>query len=347
MDNSLPIHELPAVEVPQAEGHESSFHHSLHQLRLHLDDMNQRTAHLLRNRQDQQDREMRSDSLTLPTGPAFWELYRALRTDIRGLDARVELVEDRIQNISDRLDALEPLRMTPPGSPPPVNGAGQSDYVSNLRCSCSSGTTTTAADITSSHAGKEPNQKEIANVTDVGIFDHSLSEDTEEPLATADAMTFIGRLKRTSRIKRIIDVEQFLRGSALKAYRLGVQSDDGINIYETENGELNIPMFQEMMFALFEREALQRLENEKYTLDDLQNGRPLVEDYVFKMLTLARYLDLQDPAEKLKATFEYIVQGIEITGYTDYWREEPEPESMPELLGMFRIYESWLKENRL
>lgn len=53
---------------------------------------------------------------SLPSGPLFWQLFTSLRTDVRGLDARVADVEQSLSNLEDRVDSLDPNSFTPPDS---------------------------------------------------------------------------------------------------------------------------------------------------------------------------------------------------------------------------------------
>lgn len=319
-----------------------TFHHSLQQLRMQLDDMNKRTATLLhRHKQDQSALQQQSDmfspseTLTLPNGPAFWQLYRALRSDIRGLDARIELIEDHIENLSDRLDALEPHQFTPPASPASSTCKHDGDpkiadfpkAVSDLR------------------ATNVPN----ADVSDIGYFDPSFRNDLTQHSITSDIATFLAKLRRTSRTKRIVNPEQFLRGAALHLYRLGYKTT-GDNVYELEDGRLDLDAFEGVFLPLFKPQALDLMKSETYTLADLHSGRRLVEDYALNMFDLARYLDGDDSDEKRKLVHDLIQDGIRLALPAGAWNDEWVPgdtfiEHMVRLRNLESALRREMKEN--
>ncbi|KAF1353586.1 hypothetical protein BDV97DRAFT_346863 [Delphinella strobiligena] len=281
-----------------------TFHHSLQQLRMQLDDMNKRTATLLhRHKQDQSALQQQggmfspSETLTLPNGPAFWQLYRALRSDIRGLDARVELIEDHIENLSDRIDALEPHRFTPPASP--------------AFSTCKHDGDPKIADLPKAVPDLRATNVPNAEVSDIGYFDPSCRNDLTQHSTTSDIVTFLAKLSRTSRTKRIVNPEQFLRGAALHLYRLGYKTT-GDNVYELEDGRLDLKAFEEVFLPVFKPQALNLMKSETYTLADLHSGRRLVEDYALKMFDLARYLDGDDSDEKRKFVHDLIQDGIRL-----------------------------------
>lgn len=58
-----------------------------------------------------------SSIISLPSGPVFWQLFESLRDDIRGMDVRVERMENRFQSLEDRVRHLEAGLFTPTLSP--------------------------------------------------------------------------------------------------------------------------------------------------------------------------------------------------------------------------------------
>ena len=329
-----------------------AFHESLRRLQLQLEEMNGRTPPIfLPGSQGQKvppsvfDTQVPSQSLYLPSGPAFWQLYRSLRTDLRGVEARVELVEDRIEDICSRLEALEPLQATPPSTPTII--AAKPTAVSNdTNHSCSRGVT-----IPETTRNAIPQIATIAELADIGIFDPTLNENDHDDHATSDAITFIARLKRVSSKHRIVRVERFLRGSALHLYTIGYDSN-GTNTYDLEGGDFNVDAFGNDLLALFRPKALRALLAERYTLTDLRNGRCVVRDYALKMLSLGRYLDECDAAKKVRLTYALILRGIQldVTSATlDTLNTLEEgiqlPDDLPTFLTRLSTLESALKQS--
>lgn len=56
------------------------------------------------------------NSLTLPSGPLFWQLFTSLRTDVRSLHTRVADLEQNYSDLEDRVDRIDPAQITPAGS---------------------------------------------------------------------------------------------------------------------------------------------------------------------------------------------------------------------------------------
>lgn len=303
---------------------------------MQLDDMNKRTATLLhRHKQDQSALQQQSgmftpsETLTLPNGPAFWQLYRALRSDIRGLDARIELIEDHIENLSDRLDALEPHRFTPPASP--------------AFSTCKHDGEPKIADLPKAVSDLRATNVPNAEVSDIGYFDPSYRNDLTQHSITSDIATFLAKLKRTSRTKRIVNSEQFLRGAALHLYMLGYKTT-GDNVYELEDGRLDLEAFEGVFLPLFKPQALDLMKSETYTLADLHSGRRLVEDYALKMFDLARYLDGDDSDEKRKFVHDLIQDGIRLALPAGAWNDEWVPgDTFIEHMNRLRNLESALR----
>jgi len=317
--------------IRQPEGIDGSFYHSLQELRKQLDDMNKRTSTLLRRNHKSSDSDaaiLPSDTLQLPNGPAFWQLYRTLRTELRGVEARVELVEDRVETLSNRLDELEPPRFTPPSTP--MSTAKSEVTVNNqplLRKEESS------PGVTQSFISANAKEMPDADISDIGYFDPSVDDtDENKDLETYDVITFFAKLKRASRTKRIVRPERFFRGTALHLYTLGY-NNDGANMYDLEDGCLNISAFEEVLMSLFRPKALEAMKNETYTLTDFQNGRRLVEDYALKLLGFGRYLKSEDAAERIRLTYGMALHGINIDASLDIGSVEDDlPDTLPVFL---------------
>ncbi|KXT07308.1 hypothetical protein AC578_444 [Pseudocercospora eumusae] len=56
------------------------------------------------------------NSLFLPSGPLFWQLFTSLRTDVRSLHTRFADLEQNISDLEDRVDRIDPAQITPAGS---------------------------------------------------------------------------------------------------------------------------------------------------------------------------------------------------------------------------------------
>lgn len=334
MDSRTPESVAPLNDGPTQ--HESDFYLSLRQLRSQLDDMNRRTALLLQNGREQTNREVCTDSLSLPTGPAFWQLYQALRSDLRGLDARVELVEDRIQSISDRLDALEPVQLTPLGSPT-ISG-GNADYAASTIGSNNSneGSDTGKPCPSRSMTNLAASDAPLADVSDIGFFCSPgySGDDRSEPLATNDVFTFMARLRRVSRTKRIVTGEASLRGAAQQMYRLGYRSD-GTNDYEEDDGHVKLYALEQMLLNLHKSDATESMDRQ-YTVNNMNNFTPL-KDWALTKLLKSRDLDASDEIERQARTFDYINDGIEIPTVAQMWLSPADrPKSVLELMVRLR-----------
>lgn len=274
---------------------EGSFHHSLHQLKLQLEEMNKRTAEFLHlhNQRSPYTNLPSTGDLHLPTGPAFWQLYRTLRGDIRVLDARIELIEESIQTLSDRVDDIEPTQLTPPDSPVTMNDYGSTPV----------GVETTAT-------VSDP-RLVVVDTPFWGVFDPSANSDLGPlDLYTSDVFTFVAKLRRASRTKPIVDVEQHLRGMALRYYQLAYRTD-GTNSFDLANGNLDVELFGRALIDLFRPDAVSLIRTETYTNFDAINGRKLIEDYAFKLIDLGRY-NVDEKATGEAALCDMVNQGIRI-----------------------------------
>jgi len=314
--------------IHQPEGLDGSFYHSLQELRKQLDDMNKRTSALLLRDHTSSDNNnlaiLPSDVLQLPNGPAFWQLYRTLRTELRGVETRVEVIENRVETISSRLDELEPPQFTPPSTP--MSTAKSEVTVDNQPPLTQQSSPPVAQSFTSANAKEMPD----ADISDVGYFDPSVeAADGDEDLDTYDVITFFAKLKRTSRTKRVVRPERFFRGTALRLYIFGYKND-GTNTYDLEDGCLNIIAFEEVLMSLFRPRTLELMKNETYTLSDFQNGRRLVEDYALKLLGLGRYLKSNDAAERIRLTYGMALHGIKVDASLDIGSVEDDlPDTLP------------------
>lgn len=420
----------------QPQTRECIFNRSLQQLRLQLDEMNQRTAEMLSRNQpenapcyNQVPMPSPPNTVQLPSGPAFWQLYRSLRNDIHNLEVRTENMEDNIEHISNRLDAIELLEFTPPESlsSDTRDHAAEANTSETFTCSaddqpgfpkpslqnevqtaaCEGGCIKAISDLrqklNQNHqkSSDEPEamskeeeelqsenrklEQDIAQLelaldkaaedcekrqsklsqaqpsdchkyqhetslerskflheepSEVGIFDHSLKNDVDQHGATSDVLTFIAKLKRAARTKRIVQVEPLLRGTALRLYRLGYHPD-GSNFYDLGDGDLDLDSFGAALMAMF-KPSPSCLQTKRYTASDLRDGRLLVEDYALSILELARYSDDYGTPDFMESTFETILRGIDIL--VQPYQKRACDGSLPKFLIYLRGLESALKQ---
>ncbi|KAJ9630702.1 hypothetical protein H2203_001226 [Taxawa tesnikishii (nom. ined.)] len=110
---------------------EPAFQHALHQLKSDVEQMNTRYRQVLAHYDLQPQQAMNlcqypnwapvnvvsgtpaSTQAFLPDGRSFWLLIGNLKSDIRGVEARTELLESRVQMIEDEIHKLDPNRFTP------------------------------------------------------------------------------------------------------------------------------------------------------------------------------------------------------------------------------------------
>lgn len=303
--------------------HEQRFHTSLSQLKTQLEAMNRRTASLLHHHNPHSEVDLASDQmqsqsfpkvpehLQLPNGPAFWQLFRSLRSDVRGLDARIELVEERVEAISDRLDRRDPSQFTPSQSPSnfgdfmPSHIHGGSAYVPQPALQAKEDPVTA------------PAPKPVATTGDIGYYNPDLVLNDEmtmqnQHLYTSDVVVFVAKLRRASRTKQIVNVDQFLRGPALRLYRIGFGTD-GTNIFDFQDEQCNVERLAGVLILVFGKsaDALGLLEAGKYTLTDALDGRRLVQDYAFDMLELGRHLPDCSQEEARMTTYVNIQNSLQ------------------------------------
>jgi len=115
------------------------------------------------------------------------------------------------------------------------------------------GMTPSATSIADSSATISPNIKVKLNAEpkDALIFWPELDSNIEEAHRFTDNVyTFTAMLKRAARNKNIVDVTQFLRGSALQWFQLGV-SDVGDHELEQADGTLRLEPFCSLLHAAF------------------------------------------------------------------------------------------------
>lgn len=341
----------------QPELHDGTFTSSLQMLRQQLDAMNLRTAGtLFRNQQDETPHYQQaampismplpapSAGLQPPNGPAFWQLYRSLRTDLRSLEARVENLEDSFERMTDRLDTLEPIRLTPPESP-------AADP--NVRFPCTNPPPPVTAPIGNSFGTAQPVYsarfpiETHVTVVDVGYFDPSPPGPNcyhDGHVTTDDVVTFISKLRRVARTKRIIDIESFLKGSALRLYRMGYNLD-GTNIYELENGTLDLDAFEAVLVAMYQPLS-SPLQDQTYTDDNLRAGDSLVDDYALPILSQARCSRDHATSEKMRGTYEMIMRGIKVDLPSNFDKHQSPSKSLPEFLTLLRNLDSELRPRK-
>lgn len=308
--------------------HEERFYTSLSQLKTQLEAMNRRTASLLDHHNQRTEVGIISgqaqrqsflkvpEHLQLPNGPVFWQLFQSLRSDVRDLDARIERVEDRVESLSDRLDQLDRCQFTPSQSSSSTRKEFMAsrdvfdESVSSLHTVPQTGQGSRAMYPTETH-------KLVAAIEDVGCFDPEIAMEAETSmyshhLRTSDVIVFVAKLKRASRTKQIVNVEQFLRGSALRLYRIGF-GIDGTNVFDSEDGHCNVEQLAAALILVFGRhaEASGLMDAKKHTLTDTLEGSRLIQDYAFSMLELGRHLPDCSPEQARRATFLKIQSSLQ------------------------------------
>ncbi|GAB7354366.1 hypothetical protein MBLNU459_g4872t1 [Dothideomycetes sp. NU459] len=130
----------------------------------------------------------------------------------------------------------------------------------------------------------------VATLEDIGYFDPEYTSNGDvtqmQHLYTSDVIVFVAKLRRTARSKNIVNVDQYLRGSALRLYRIGF-GFDGTNIFDYDDGHCLVEHLAEALVAAFGKDSeASRLVDKEHSLTDASNGHRAFMDYAFDLLEL-------------------------------------------------------------
>ncbi|KAK5156473.1 hypothetical protein LTR04_005600 [Oleoguttula sp. CCFEE 6159] len=287
---------------------EKSFYEALQSIKAEIRQMNAHYHRVLSGAQQQQEQRTAFANVTTQplTNPHEQVDQRrdsqSFCSGIRGLDARLELMEFRLDRLDDRLPSLEP------GTPPetPVSHAAQ--LVDLVLPEDSTLTTPWTPLVTSTQTSQPSHATEpeiptlglpIAQAQDVGFFDPCLEDlatlipYSESHLWYSDVTLFIRKLKRVSRTHRILNIEQCLRGEALRWWHDGIGPN---GIHELDNKPLEV-WYEALMKQFGNHMAMDSLllfVKDQFILQDAAAGRQLIEDYGRYILKLVRHTQIPD-----------------------------------------------------
>lgn len=311
---------------------EPAFQHALHQLKSDVEQMNTRYRQVLAHYDLQPQQAMNlcqypnwapvnvvsgtpaSTQAFLPDGRSFWLLIGNLKSDIRGVEARTELLESRVQMIEDEIHKLDPNRFTP------VTSLASGDNLRNNNVhyyeplEASNWTAHTSAGYGNANGS---DQGLPVTQEDCGFFDPELPRHAASsigPTYTSDVVQFINNLKRVSHVKniRLSDIKEMLCGPARSWFEL-TYTASCVHEFETADGNVDLDALCASLFQVFgsgEDNPLQTMLKESYTVADARNRRGLVNDYALHMLNLSRMAGFIAEQEKVKVAFALICQNI-------------------------------------
>ncbi|KAL9093983.1 MAG: hypothetical protein Q9165_003653 [Trypethelium subeluteriae] len=282
----------PVTPPHAAEHDEQSFQHALQSIKAEIQEMNSYYSNVLRDVDKTRAPPMNTTMLPVqpqpqplpqPGAPTFWQLFQALRTDVRGLDARLELLETRYERLEERLSLLEP------GTPPETPAPSTTQLVDLDPPEIASSTTAWPLQ---GEKGDEDTvgALPLATPEDIGYFDPKDGEGTTSRSGDYhDVMFFVEWVRRVAKEKRILCLRSCLRNRAL-TWWLTLDADTR---HAMENGNVELACNELVRhFALSQHEAMVELVHKKYTEKDITAGRKLYEDYglnIYRFCLHARF----------------------------------------------------------
>ncbi|KAF2234143.1 hypothetical protein EV356DRAFT_515804 [Viridothelium virens] len=280
----------PVTPPRAAEHDEQSFQQALQSIKAEIQEMNNYYSNVLRDADKARAPPMNTTMLPVhphplpqPGAPTFWQLFQALRTDVRGLDARLELLETRYERLEERLSRLEP------GTPPETPAPSTTQLVDLDPPEIASSTTSWPLQ------GEKADEDTVAGLPlatpgDIGYFDPKEDDGTTSRSGDYhDVMFFVEWVRRVAKEKRILCLRSCLRNRAL-TWWLTLDADTR---HAMENGNVGLACNELVRhFALSQHEAMVELVHKKYTEKDITAGRKLYEDYglnIYRFCLHARF----------------------------------------------------------
>lgn len=281
---------------------DSHFCASLHQLKLQLDVMNQRTAALL-NRQPlshHSDVSLQGFSArqvdTSACDSSSPLSLATMSSNIRQISAMVDTLaikqetalkqlHTRLETITEQLDdfGLNHPHLTPPETP-----------VSTVQHEPQPG-----SQHYSSPVWRPTTIKPSATVEDVGGYfdphDRLSSAYHNSKPVIVDVSTFVARVNRVRRTKTIANIQDFLKGSALRWYDIGLKTD-GSHMFDDSNRDFDLNAFCDSLITLFGFPGCLSawMIGQIYPNNPPVGRSVLLEDYVFRALEAIRHNPVSD-----------------------------------------------------